>query len=298
MQKCAFKINTTLKKLAKSKKELLINIKKVLFFVLNNESVSKIKDIKIGAISFSKKDCLITTDDVIDKALKYKKFKNDLFNLLKRDEEVCNSDFNQYEEACHNSTLFMDNDIIDSLGGSYVIDRKSDIDKISENENKYKLIIGQAGSGKSALCKRYVLEQEACLYLRADALPNSNNCNSIWNFNFDKVFKYLNKKVTIFIDSLEYLCEQRAKLNVLSIICDKVKQYENLELVCSCRASDLTAFIQLESKYCFFVYEVFPISKDEKMKIAQYFSEYASILIILVMQDCSTICLTSMHYLD
>jgi len=67
------KIKYTLEKIKNSDNQDLKNIKRVIFFVLNNESVSSVNDFinenQIGNIPFTRKDDLITTADILNKAI-------------------------------------------------------------------------------------------------------------------------------------------------------------------------------------------------------------------------------------
>ena len=66
------KIKATLEKIRDSKNRRYSELNKVVFFVLSNDSVGKVKEYsgenQIGNISFTIKDNLITTDDVINKS--------------------------------------------------------------------------------------------------------------------------------------------------------------------------------------------------------------------------------------
>lgn len=66
------KIKTTLEKIRDSKDKKYSDLKNIVFFVLSNNSIDKVReysgDNQIGSISFTIKDNLITTNDIITKA--------------------------------------------------------------------------------------------------------------------------------------------------------------------------------------------------------------------------------------
>ena len=85
------KIKLTLEKIKDSKLEEINNLKNIKFFVLNNESLDKVKDYtgddKIGNISFIKANDLITTRDILQKATTDLDFQINLYYLLKQETE-------------------------------------------------------------------------------------------------------------------------------------------------------------------------------------------------------------------
>ena len=88
-QNLANKIKTTLKNINDNKSEKIAKIKSVYFFVLNNDSVDKVKDYsgneKIGNIEFRKSEHLVTTQDVINKATNDFEFQKALYDLLQKE---------------------------------------------------------------------------------------------------------------------------------------------------------------------------------------------------------------------
>ena len=77
------KIKDTLQKIKDSKDEFYSTISNVVFFVLSNDSVNKLKDYtgkdKIGNIDFTVKNNLITTNDIISKAVSDSEFQEKRF---------------------------------------------------------------------------------------------------------------------------------------------------------------------------------------------------------------------------
>ena len=72
IQDIPLKVKSTLEKIRDSKSREFKDVKKLFFFVISNDSVNDVKDytgeFQIGSIAFTKKDNLITTDDIIQKA--------------------------------------------------------------------------------------------------------------------------------------------------------------------------------------------------------------------------------------
>ena len=80
------KITTTLNGIKNSTKENIKKIKEVYFIVFNNKSVDKVKNLTIGNVSFIKSKNLITTSDIIRKAINDLDFQEKLYSLLIKDE--------------------------------------------------------------------------------------------------------------------------------------------------------------------------------------------------------------------
>ena len=49
---------------------------------------------------------------------------------------------------------------VDNLNGEYEIDRSSLIKSIQDDDAQFKIVCGDAGSGKSAICKKILMEEE------------------------------------------------------------------------------------------------------------------------------------------
>ncbi len=83
------KIRTTLEKIRGSKDTRVANVKNVVFFALHNQSVDRVQDITydnlIGNIPFTKKNNLITTQDILGKAQTDFAFQSQLYDLPKAD---------------------------------------------------------------------------------------------------------------------------------------------------------------------------------------------------------------------
>lgn len=80
------KIKSTLEHIRDSKDDSVQSIRNVVFFMLHNDSAEKVKDLRgencIGKISFTKNDNLITTRQIITKAIGDDRFLNELYEFL------------------------------------------------------------------------------------------------------------------------------------------------------------------------------------------------------------------------
>ena len=152
------KIKLTLEKIKDSKLEEITNLKNIKFFVLNNESIDKVKDYtgddKIGNISFVKANDLITTRDILQKATTDLDFQINLYHLLKQETESIKDNSYKFQEAITISKTLMNNNIDSLINNEYEIDRTEEINEIQKECKNFISVQGEAGSGKSALCKK------------------------------------------------------------------------------------------------------------------------------------------------
>ena len=269
------KIKLTLEKIKDSKLEEITNLKNIKFFVLNNESIDKVKDYtgddKIGNISFVKANDLITTRDILQKATTDLDFQINLYHLLKQETESIKDNSYKFQEAITISKTLMNNNIDSLINNEYEIDRTEQINEIQKEFKNFISVQGEAGSGKSALCKKMLADEEFLLYARAEKIAEARKLEDIWNLDITKVIKYLNhKKLVIYIDALEFIADApKTKLDLLQQIYETVKDYSNIFVITSCRSSDRTAFIKIENIYGIKKHEVSLLSDDQIINIAQ-----------------------------
>ena len=97
------KIKTTLEKIRDSKDKKCSDLKNIVFFVLSNNSIDKVReysgDDQIGSISFTIKDNLITTNDIITKAQNDLNFQKKLYKVLKDEYENFNINIRKFKGA-------------------------------------------------------------------------------------------------------------------------------------------------------------------------------------------------------
>ncbi|MDD4700297.1 MAG: SMEK domain-containing protein [Oscillospiraceae bacterium] len=268
------KIKTTLENIRDSKRVEINTLTNVKFFMLNNDSVDKVKDYtgddQIGNISFTKARDLITTKDILQKATVNLDFQIALYELLKRETESIKDNSYKFQEAIENSKSVGLGNIDCKINNEYEIDRGELISKIkAENHNNIS-IQGGAGSGKSVLCKKIVEGEANLIYARAERFLEETDINNIWGFNVRQTLEYLNgKPVVFFIDSLEFIADSRTKLDLLCVLFECTKKYPLAKIITSCRTSDKNAFMKIESNYSIYPYEVSELTIPEQLAIAK-----------------------------
>lgn len=266
------KIKSTLEKIRDKKDAKYSTINNVVFFVLGNDSIPKIKeysgDNQIGSISFTIKDNLITTDNIITKAQNDLDFQKELYKVLKDEYDDFSINIKNFERALKISHSELNN-IDDLINGEYKIDRKEFIEKIVKDNERFISIQGEAGSGKSVLCKNYVENEKLVLYARAERFLEESNINDIWRCCIQDVLKYINgKKLIIFIDALEFIADSvKTKFDLLQYLYDIAAEYQNVYIITSCRTCDKNAFIKLETKFSIKIYEINDITENELVLI-------------------------------
>ena len=267
------KINKTLKNLKDSKEPKLQKINNAYFFMLDNSSVKKVKDLtganQIGNISFVRTKNLITTKDIINKAETDIQFQEDFYKLIKKEFENFNENATKLVSEIENSKNVGLKNIETLINNEYEIDRKDIVSKIKLENKKFISIQGREGSGKSALCKKIVENEEIILYARAEKFVESKHLEEIWNLDVNKILELIDgKKIVFFIDSLEFIADSpKIQLDIFETLYSIVKKYKNSYIVTSCRTSDKNAFLKLESNYSIQTYNVDDINEEELNKI-------------------------------
>ena len=262
------KIKTTLEKIRDSKDKKCSDLKNIVFFVLSNNSIDKVReysgDNQIGSISFTIKDNLITTNDIITKAQNDLNFQKKLYKVLKDEYENFNINIRKFKGALELSNSGLKN-IEGLINGEYEIDRNEFLEKITKDNERYISIQGGAGSGKSVLCKKYVENEKLVLYARAERFLEESHIDDIWGCCIQDVLECINgKKLIFFIDALEFIADcAETKFELLQYLYDMAEEYQNVYIVTSCRMSDKNAFIKLETNFSIKIYEVGDITEDE-----------------------------------
>lgn len=263
------KIKMTLENIRDSKDERFSALNQVMFFVLSNDSVDKVQDYngdkQIGKISFTKKENLITTRDIKNRAENDLAFLNSLYNVLKLEFDRFNESAEKLNEAIQFCRSIGLKNINGLINGEYEIDRSTLLKKIKEDNAKFVTIIGRAGSGKSAVCKKIVNNEDIVLYARAESFAEATDINGIWKCDIKAVLEYLNgKKIVFFIDALEFIADcSDTKFELLQYLYEIVSNYENAYILTSCRTSDKSAFMKLDSNFSIKPYEVDDLAIDE-----------------------------------
>ena len=137
------KIRRTLEKIRDSKDDKYSKVNKVIFFVLSNESIDKVKEYsgksQIGDISFTIKDNLVTTDDVIKKATTDIDFQSNLYTILKKEFDSFDGSSKRFNDALELSKNVGLKNISTLINEEYEINRNNLVEKISKLAKEGKL---------------------------------------------------------------------------------------------------------------------------------------------------------------
>lgn len=268
-QDVSSKIKSTLENINKSNDKRFGSLREVFFFVLNNNSVGRVKDYtgkdRIGNIDFEKSKHLITTQDVVVRAKNNLDFQTALYELLERDNTKISEISSKLLAQFRDSKEIGLNNITSLINGEYEIDRTPFINKIKDANKQFISIRGEAGSGKSVICKKLVENEQYLLYARAERFVEESDIDNIWHLCIADVLLYLqDKPITFFIDSLEFIADAPStKLDLLQSLYELVKDHPNAKIITSCRSSDETSFIKIDSKYTVMPFLVDPLTAEE-----------------------------------
>lgn len=274
-QDVASKIKSTLEKIKESNDKRFDSLQNVFFFVLNNDSIGRIKDYtgkdRIGKIDFEKDKHLFTTQDIVSHAKNDLAFQIALYELLKSDDTKIAEISSKLSIQFHDSKEIGLSSITSFINGEYEIDRTPLVNKIKEANHQFISVRGEAGSGKSVVCKKVVENEQYLLFARAERFVEETDINNIWQLNIADALLYLrDKSVTIFIDSLEFIADAPStKMDLLQSLYELAKKHPNVKIITSCRSSDETAFIKLDSKYTVMPFLIQPLTSDEVYPIAK-----------------------------
>lgn len=157
------------------------------------------------------------------------------------------------------------------INGEYEIDRSEIIEKIQAGREKLVSIQGNAGSGKSVICKKLLKGKEYVLVTRAENLSTGKKVNDLWDCDIEDAILWLeNKPLYIFIDAIEFIadCGDNA-FSLLQEIYRLADKYNNVYVITSCRTTDGSAFMKINTKYRIKTYEIQNLTKEEIDKVAQ-----------------------------
>lgn len=157
------------------------------------------------------------------------------------------------------------------INGEYEIDRSEIIETIQAERKKLVSIQGNAGSGKSVICKKLLKEKEFILVTRAENLSVGKKINDLWDCDIEDAILWLeNKPLYIFIDAIEFIadCGNNA-FPLLQEIYRLADKYNNVYVITSCRTTDSSAFMKINTKYRIKTYEIPDLTKDEINMVAQ-----------------------------
>lgn len=247
------KIKKTLKSIEKNEK--LPQIERLVFFDLSNETEKSVVkysgDTRIGNIDFEPKNDFITTNKIVEKAKHDLAFQEKLYLLLTSEFNTCKTLSNALNNAIFESKEIVLKNIDTLINNEYEIDRSEIIQKISSCKSQFVCVEGNAGCGKSVLCKKAIEKEEVVLCARAERFTEESLLDDIWHLNIQKTLAYLNKKPVIFyIDSLEFIADApKTKMDLLQSLFAVVSTFKNARIITSCRTNDKTSFIKIHSLY-------------------------------------------------
>lgn len=151
------------------------------------------------------------------------------------------------------------------INGEYEIDRSEFVKKVKDADDKFIVIHGCAGSGKSVLAKKIVLDEQYVLYVRAERFAEERNITDIWQCDLkDALDQISTERVIFLIDALEFVADCASeKIELLQSLYYLASKYSNVRIVTTCRTEDRNAFIKMETLYSIVSYEVDDISEEE-----------------------------------
>lgn len=151
------------------------------------------------------------------------------------------------------------------INGEYEIDRSEFVKKVKDADDKFIAIHGCAGSGKSVLAKKLVLDEQYVLYARAERFAEERNITDIWQCDLkDALDQISTERVIFLIDALEFVADCASeKIELLQSLYYLASKYSDVHIVTTCRTEDRNAFIKMETLYSIVSYEVDDISEEE-----------------------------------
>lgn len=173
----------------------------------------------------------------------------------------------KFLKAIENSKVIGLNNIDGKIKGEYEIDRGALIEKIKNDSNRFICVSGNAGVGKSALCKKLLRDEKYVLYARAERISSSRNIDEIWDCEIEACIKDIKtERIYFFVDALEYIADVQsitAKIELLQSLLEVAKKQENVFVVTTCRSSDISSFAKLFANYKVQTYKIDELSREE-----------------------------------
>lgn len=277
------KIKNTLSKIADNKIQSSLEITRLYFFVLDNESLKRVKDYsgeqRFGKIEFNKDENLITLERIIERAKQDYLFLDKLFAIVD-DEANSLVNLEKLADAVDTSKNLLNSSIETKINGEYSIDRSELINRIIADNNRFISVQGTAGVGKSALCKELLDGEDRVLYVRAERFIHCNNLNDIFNIDIDKVLYYLHgQKIVFYIDALEFIADGlECNIDLLKELYIKANKYDNVYIYNTCRTIDSKRFVKLDEFFCVKVYLVEALNKEEIRSVTERYDTLKCII--------------------
>ena len=272
------KIKKTLKELKalrKKKDDDVKDIKRIVFFLLNTDSIKTLEKVDIDGIEFNPKKDVIFLPDIYKKARSSKTFRNKVFAYLYDEATIVNGLSSKLYDVVRNSKGCFLDDIHTTIGTTgFHLDRTIQVEKIRNSNSKIVIITGEAGSGKSAICKEVIKDEKVLLFARAEQVIDAKNINEIWSIHLRTLLKCLkNETVTFCVDSLEFVSDSLGKDKVIDELLLLTREFENIKIYLTCRTRDYINFQNIFLKYekDLFVENVDNLSIEEKDRVLKEF---------------------------
>lgn len=268
------KVKSTLEKIKNSKDTSFSKIRTLYFFVLGNDSVDDVPayagERRIGNIDFQPETHLISIDTIISKAKTDLEFQRSLYDLLLRESETFRTTAEKFEEMLSDSRALMQTQIDDLINGEYEISRDELLSTIRSENYRYITVIGDAGSGKSALCKKLISREDLVLFTRAEKIAEVTDIDDIWGLGVRQLLRYLNgRRIVFYVDALEFIADgSKTSIDRLQGLYEATKDFDNAHVYASCRTSDKNAFLRLTSTYEIQEYTVPELTDQEITQVA------------------------------
>lgn len=249
----------------------------VKFFVAGNDSVRKVRNYtgndKIGNVEFQSSQDLITFQTIIERCKNEEAFLRELYAVLHDRTDSYKAITKSISDAVERSKNLIDKTIVSLIGGKYEIDRSGIIKTIESEGKQFVSIEGQAGTGKSALCKMLLKEKEIVLFARAEKFGQTNALCDVWNMDVKEALKFLSgKKIYFYIDALEYISDcSRTTQDLLVELYSLVQNHKNAYILTSCRTSEKTAFSRITATFNVTYYTVPELTDNQVFQITQLF---------------------------
>lgn len=220
-----------------------------------------IRDIFYKYNDFTRSQMTIGEKVLLDKQNEMDEKLNQLLSQKDKDNE------RNFLKAIENSKVVGLNNIDGKIKDEYEIDRGALIEKIKKDNSKFICISGNAGVGKSALCKKMLYGEKYVLYTRAERISSSRNIDEIWNCEIEECVKDIKtERIYFFVDALEYIADVQsasAKIELLQCLLEIAKKQENVFVVTTCRSSDISSFAKLFANYDVQSYKIEELSREE-----------------------------------
>ena len=125
-----------------------------------------------------------------------KEIKEILYDIANKEHTQNYSRFLQVVEESRNVGLA---NIESFINSEYEIDRTEFVERVKNANDKFITIHGCAGSGKSVLTKKIVLDEEFVVYARAERFTEENNIADIWQCDLNDVLGQISGKKVVFL---------------------------------------------------------------------------------------------------